>query len=120
MCRAEYYALSRRAAARGRDCFAISKERARASPRQRVPRRWSTTPQDEGIALDDIDLVVDNCDSAVEEMERVWPIRTAVFLAKGKARRPERSLPANRTDRNDMHHLAHAYSAFGPCPFEST
>jgi carbamoyltransferase len=76
-----------------------------------------------GITLDDVELVVRNCYILpVEEMDT----RLAYQDMPGFLSEPERVQAAtdplyrSRSDKavTISHHLAHAYSAFAPCPFD--
>ncbi|MGE3064085.1 MAG: carbamoyltransferase [Hyphomicrobiaceae bacterium] len=77
----------------------------------------------EGITLDDVDLVVRNCYILpVEEMERRLVTQDMPgFLAEHEravARDNPLFLSASGKVVTISHHIAHAYSAFAPCPFE--
>jgi carbamoyltransferase len=77
----------------------------------------------EGIALDDVDLVVRNCYVLpVEDMdERLTYEDVPEFLSLNERKQLAES-PFYRSRSNKVvtisHHLAHAYSAFAPSPFE--
>src|SRR5207237_9140232 len=77
----------------------------------------------EGIALDDVDLVVRNCyvlpvenlelrmlsqdvPEVMDDAERTQAARHPLYLS-----RSNKVIPVS-------HHLAHAYSAFAACPFD--
>ncbi len=76
--------------------------------------------QAEGITLDDVDLVVRNCDVLpVEELE----VRIAYQgdMAENERQQIAKSplyLPKSNKVMTVSHHLAHAYSAFAASPFE--
>lgn len=77
----------------------------------------------EGIALDDVELVVSNCYILpVPEMEerlvyQDMPGFLPDFERADAARHPLYRAKTGKT-ATISHHLAHAYSAFAPCPFE--
>jgi carbamoyltransferase len=78
----------------------------------------------EGIALDDVDLVVRNCYILpVEEMEKkLLHYDMPHFLPdeeRPQAAKHPLYLPHSNKVVTVSHHLAHAYSAFAVCPFES-
>jgi carbamoyltransferase len=58
-----------------------------------------------GITINDVDLVVQNANFGMFEYGSDW------FAGP-------RSFPAGLPIKSISHHLAHAYSAVGPCPFE--
>jgi carbamoyltransferase len=74
----------------------------------------------EGIALDDVDLVVRNCYVLpVEDLE----VRLAYQgdmppHERAQAEKSPLYLPKSNKVMTVSHHLAHAYSAFAVCPFE--
>jgi carbamoyltransferase len=77
----------------------------------------------EGITLNDVDLVVRNCYILpVEDMEqRLLGQDMPAFLSEPeRALAPTDPLFRSRSDKvvTVSHHLAHAYSAFAPCPFD--
>ena len=78
----------------------------------------------EGITLDDVDLVVRNCDVLpVEDLEtRLLSIGVPEIMDE-KERQQARAHPLHLSRSNKAltisHHLAHAYSAFAMCPFEN-
>jgi carbamoyltransferase len=77
----------------------------------------------EGISLDEVDLVVRNCYILpVEEMEkRLLGQDMPAFLSDlERPLAPTDPLFRSRSDKvvTVSHHLAHAYSAFAPCPFD--
>lgn len=77
----------------------------------------------EGIALDDVDLVVRNCYVLpLDDLEtRLLYEDIPEFLSQ-EERRQARASPLFRSTSDKVltvsHHLAHAYSAFAACPFE--
>jgi carbamoyltransferase len=78
----------------------------------------------EGIALDDVDLVVRNCYVLpVEDLETRMVYEDVAEILDDKERRQASKHPLylSRSDKVVMvsHHVAHAYSAFAACPFES-
>jgi carbamoyltransferase len=77
----------------------------------------------EGIGLDDVDLIVRNCYILpVDEMEkRLLRQDMPAFLSEPeRAVAPKHPLFRSHSDKvvTVSHHLAHAYSAFAPCPFD--
>jgi len=74
----------------------------------------------EGITLDDVDLVVRNCYVLpVEEMEvRIIYQPDMIDREREQAARSPLHLPKSNKVMTVSHHLAHAYSAFAPSPFE--
>jgi carbamoyltransferase len=77
----------------------------------------------EGIALDDVDLVVRNCYVLpVDEIERRLRHQDIPDYLDEVEREDARKHPLYLTDSNKVvtisHHLAHAYSAFAVCPFD--
>jgi carbamoyltransferase len=77
----------------------------------------------EGVALDDVDLVVRNCYVLpVEEMEARLLHQNMPFFLNGEERAQAKKHALFRSNSNKIatvsHHLAHAYSAFAPSPFE--
>jgi carbamoyltransferase len=77
----------------------------------------------EGIALDDLDLVVRNCYVLpVEDLERRLLYQDVPECFDIKARRQAVTNPIYRSSSDKVmsvsHHLAHAYSAFAVCPFD--
>ena len=77
----------------------------------------------EGITLDDVDLVVRNCYILpVEDMEqRLLGQDMPAFLSEEERElAPTDPLFRSSSDKvvTVSHHLAHAYSAFAPCPFD--
>ena len=77
----------------------------------------------EGIALDDVDLVVRNCYILpVEEMEKRLLYQHMPFFLNGEERAEAAQHPLYLSNSDKVatvsHHLAHAYSAFAPSPFE--
>ncbi len=76
----------------------------------------------EGISLDDVDLVVRNCYVLpVEEMERRLAHQDAPFYFEQRLQQEKHPLYLSKSSKvlTISHHLAHAYSAFAACPFES-
>ncbi|MGO9925543.1 MAG: carbamoyltransferase N-terminal domain-containing protein, partial [Mycobacterium sp.] len=76
--------------------------------------------QAEGITLDDVDLVVRNCYVLpVEELE-VRMIYQGDMLEREREQTAKSPLYLPKTSKvmTVSHHLAHAYSAFAPCPFD--
>src|SRR6266851_9037542 len=78
----------------------------------------------EGISLDDVDLVVRNCYILpVDEMEKkLLHYDMPHFLPdeeRPQAAKHPLYLPRSNKVVTVSHHLAHAYSAFAVCPFES-
>jgi carbamoyltransferase len=76
----------------------------------------------EGILLDDVDLIVRNCYILpVAEMEQRLLPQEAPFFLNEKERTQAVKHPLFLSNSSKMvtlsHHLAHAYSAFAPCPF---
>src|SRR5262245_40661708 len=76
----------------------------------------------EGISLEDVDLIVRNCYILpVGEMEqRLLPQEAPFFLnERERARAAQHPLFLSNSSKvvTVSHHLAHAYSAFAPCPF---
>jgi carbamoyltransferase len=76
----------------------------------------------EGIALDDVDLVVRNCYVLpVGEMEKRLTYQDVPEVLPPKDRKQAAASPLYRSRSNKVvdvsHHLAHAYSAFAVCPF---
>src|SRR5215471_17296084 len=77
----------------------------------------------EGIAIDDVDLVVRNCYVLpVDELEtRLLSIGVPEVMDE-RERQQARNHPLHRSHSNKVltisHHLAHAYSAFAMCPFD--
>lgn len=77
----------------------------------------------EGIALDDINLVVRNCYVLpVDDLEaRMLSVDVPEILDDEERRQTEKHpffLSGSDKVRSVSHHLAHAYSAFAACPFE--
>ena len=77
----------------------------------------------EGISLDDVDLVVRNCYVLpVPEMEARLVHQFLPFYLNGPERAVARAHPLFLKSSPKVatlsHHLAHAYSAFAPSPFE--
>src|SRR3954470_2491965 len=109
----------------GEIAFAISKERI---TRQKHHTGFFQEVVDyclnaEGIAPDDVDLVVRNCYVLpVDELElRVLSQDVPEVLDEEERRRAEKHpffLPQSDKVRTVSHHLAHAYSAFAACPFD--
>jgi carbamoyltransferase len=106
----------------GEIAYAIEKERI---TRQKHAGGFFQEPVDyllaaEGITLDDIELVVRNCYVLpVEELE-VRLVYQGDF-GEGERAQAEMSplfLPKSNKVMTVSHHLAHAYSAFGACPFD--
>jgi carbamoyltransferase len=110
----------------GEIAFAISKERI---TREKHASGFYQEVVDyclnaEGIALDDVDLVVRNCYLLpIDEMEkRLVSQEIPVFLRAGeRLQAAKHPLYLSRSERvaTVSHHLAHAYSAFAVCPFDS-
>jgi carbamoyltransferase len=78
--------------------------------------------QAEGISLDDVDLVVRNCYvMPVEEIEERLTHQDEPHFLDGKERMHAQKHPFYLSNSSKVvtisHHLAHAYSAFAPCPF---
>jgi len=78
--------------------------------------------QAEGISLDDVDLVVRNCYvMPVEEIEERLTHQDEPHFLDGKERMYAQKHPLYLSNSSKVvtisHHLAHAYSAFAPCPF---
>ena len=76
----------------------------------------------EGISLDDVELIVRNCYILpVAEMEQRLLPQEAPFFLNDKERAQAVQHPLFLANSSRMvtvsHHLAHAYSAFAPCPF---
>ena len=76
----------------------------------------------EGISLDDVDLIVSNCYILpVAEMEQRLLPQEAPFFLNEKERTQATQHPLFLSNSSKVvtvsHHLAHAYSAFAPCPF---
>ena len=76
----------------------------------------------EGIALDDVELVVRNCYVLpVGEMEKRLTYQDVPEVLPPKDRKQAAASPLYRSRSNKVvdvsHHLAHAYSAFAVCPF---
>jgi carbamoyltransferase len=76
----------------------------------------------EGIALDDVALVVRNCYILpVAEMEQRLLSQEAPFFLNERERRQAAQHPLFLANSGGVvtvsHHLAHAYSAFAACPF---
>ncbi|MGA7545673.1 MAG: carbamoyltransferase C-terminal domain-containing protein [Methyloceanibacter sp.] len=109
----------------GEIAFAIAKER--------ITRRKHDTGfyqevvdyclRAEGIALDDLDLVVRNCYVLpVEDLETRLLYQDVPECFDIKARRQAATNPIYRSSSDKVisvsHHLAHAYSAFAVCPFD--
>lgn len=79
--------------------------------------------QAEGIALQDVDLIVRNCYVLpVEDMEERLTYEDIPEFMDTKEREQASKSPLYRAKSDKMvtvsHHLAHAYSAFAACPFE--
>lgn len=77
----------------------------------------------EGITLDDVDLVVRNCYVLpVEDLEvrMVHQDVPEVMDDKERLQASKHPLYLSHSDKvvTVSHHLAHAYSAFAPCPFD--
>ena len=77
----------------------------------------------EGITLDDVDLVVRNCYVLpVEDLEvrMVHQDVPEVMDDKERLQAAKNPLYLSHSDKvvTVSHHLAHAYSAFAPCPFD--
>jgi carbamoyltransferase len=77
----------------------------------------------EGIALDDISLIVRNCYILpVGDMERRLTHMELPFYLPDGERKSALQHPLFRATSNKVvtvsHHLAHAYSAFAACPFD--
>ena len=77
----------------------------------------------EGISLDDVDLVVRNCYVLpVEDLEvrMVHQDVPEVMDDKERLQASKHPLYLSHSDKvvTVSHHLAHAYSAFAPCPFD--
>ena len=77
----------------------------------------------EGIALDDVDLVVRNCYILpIEDLEmRLLSIGVPEILddkERSQAAKHPLHLPRSNKVLTVSHHLAHAYSAFAACPFD--
>ena len=108
----------------GEIAFAISKERI---TREKHATGFYQEVVDycleaEGIALDDVGLIVRNCYVLpVEDMEeRLTYEDIPEFMDTAERAQAAKSpLCRNRSDRvvTVSHHLAHAYSAFAACPF---
>jgi carbamoyltransferase len=78
----------------------------------------------EGIALDDVDLVVRNCYVLpVEDLETRMVYEDVAEILDDRERRQASKHPLylSRSDKvvTVSHHVAHAYSAFAACPFDS-
>lgn len=76
----------------------------------------------EGIALDDVDLLVRNCYvMPVEEMEERLTHQDEPHFLDGRERNQALKHPFYLSNSSKVltisHHLAHAYSAFSVCPF---
>src|SRR6266540_4081446 len=109
----------------GEIAFAIAKERI---TRQKHATGFHKEVVDyclnaEGIAFDDVDLVVRNCYILpVEEMEQRLSYQDMPgFLSeRDRAQAAEDPLFLSRSNKvvTVSHHLAHAYSAFAVCPFD--
>jgi carbamoyltransferase len=109
----------------GEIAYAIAKERI---TRRKHAAGFFQEPVDyvlaaEGIALDDVDLVVRNSYVLpVEELEtRLLSIGVPEIIDE-RERTQARKHPLHLSRSNKVltvsHHLAHAYSAFAMCPFE--
>ena len=77
----------------------------------------------EGITLDDVDLVVRNCYVLpVEDLEVRMVHQDVPEVMDDKERRQASKNPLYLSHSDKVvtvsHHLAHAYSAFAPCPFD--
>jgi carbamoyltransferase len=77
----------------------------------------------EGISLDDVDLVVRNCYVLpVDDMETRLVFMEMPFYLPEHERDEAKGYPLFRSRSDKVmtisHHLAHAYSAFAPSPFE--
>ncbi|MFO1099455.1 MAG: carbamoyltransferase C-terminal domain-containing protein [Xanthobacteraceae bacterium] len=77
----------------------------------------------EGITLDDVDLVVRNCYVLpVEDLEVRMVHQDVPEVMDDKERREASKNPLYLSHSDKVvtvsHHLAHAYSAFAPCPFD--
>jgi carbamoyltransferase len=109
----------------GEIAFAIAKERI---TREKHASGFHQEAVDyvldaEGIALRDVDLVVRNCYILpVEEMEQrlVWQDMPAFMTEEEREQAAKDPLYLSKASNvvTVSHHLAHAYSAFAPSPFE--
>jgi carbamoyltransferase len=114
-------------------CLLRDGEIAYAIAKERITRRKHATGfhkeavdyclEAEGIAFDDVDLVVRNCYILpVEEMEQrlAYQDMPAFLSEDERAQAATDPLYLTRSDKvvTISHHLAHAYSAFATCPFE--
>ena len=63
--------------------------------------------ESEGITIGDVDVIVQNANFGMPSREQTWW-------------RGPRLIPAGGAVVTISHHLAHCYSALGPCPFDDT
>ena len=74
----------------------------------------------EGVALDDVDLVVRNCYVLPIQDIEVRLLTTGDMPLKERNQAAKHPLYLSKSSKvvTVSHHLAHAYSAFAVCPFE--
>lgn len=109
----------------GEVAFAVEKERLTREKHDRgfYDEVMNYCLAAEGIAIEDVDLVVRNCYILpVHEIETRLLHQFAPFLVSSEERAQAAKNPLYRSKSSNVvtvsHHLAHAYSAFAACPFD--